>query len=186
MAISPSIITTIIRAMVKKSFLLKCRSKCKNLAVIAEKSPTADECCNRTSSGSTIDECQIALFYSDQEKVKVMPIPTAPPSPPKRKENAVTKVPDAAPQDCSSPLKCGLPTTATQLLLSPPLSPVSSGGKESTLDRGIRLTVVERQVPSPAAAGSSVASNPAGECRCMQGGSLERREGGREGSKLDW
>ena len=144
--------------MAKKSLnFLKRRSKCKNLGIVDEKSPMANAYSNRASSCSTIDEFQIALFYSDQEKAKMMPIPTAPPSPPKGKPNALT-------------LKCEAPT-ATQLPLSPPVSPMSNASsKESTLDRGKRLTVVERR-PSPHA-GSSMASNPTGEC----GG----RERGRE------
>ena len=147
--------------MAKKSLnFLKRRSKCKNLGVVDEKSPMANAYSNRASSCSTIDEFQIALFYSDQEKAKMMPIPTAPPSPPKGKPNALTKV--TVLQDCSSPLKCEAPT-ATQLPLSPPVSPMSNASsKESTLDRGKRLTVVERR-PSPHA-GSSMASNLTGEC----------------------
>lgn len=130
---------------------LKRRSKALN------KDATAPNKEDRKSSAS-VDESQ-SFYYSDRaEKVKMAPIPTPPPSPPKAKLRAASKVSDPTLEirSTSPPSKCASPP-AVHHSPSPPASPKSEGIAaelevmgESTLDKGIRLSAVVPEMVAPA------------------------------------
>lgn len=137
---------------------------------------------DRKSSGSSIDELQMALFYSEQEKVKVTPIPTAPPSPPKakllrpsstRSEGSISQQVSAATPPVSPK---SLPFSPKTLTVSPSLaSPKSlpSSPKdvtdspcaaealndESTLDIGVRLSAAGLEMGRQSLPAGKVALN---------------------------
>lgn len=127
------------------------RSKAINKnAAPASKSPKEND---RKSSGSSVTSIDdVAVFYSDQvDKVKMTPIPTAPPSPPKAKLRTASKMFQSMPDldVCSSlpsPMWCVSPP-AVHLTPSPPASAKSEDVTietvgESTLDRGVRLSAL--------------------------------------------
>ncbi len=90
----------------------------------------ADKSADRKSSTSSLGELQMALFFPDQqEKLKMIPIPTPPPSPPKGKLNEADKLTEST--SSLSPL-------SVQRLETP--------GGMSTLDRGVRLSATEQEL----------------------------------------
>ena len=151
-------------------FLIRRRNKAIDKNVSPSKSPKrADRKSSGSSSITSTDD--VAFFHSDQpDKVKVTPIPTAPPSPPKGKLKAASMVSQSMPDldICSAPPSPKSPTSlsppAVRLTPSPPpairLTPsppavrptpsppgspkneamTAEASGESTLDRGVRLS----------------------------------------------
>ena len=133
---------------------------------------TSSEAGDRKSSTSSLGELQMALFFPDQQdRVKVMPIPTPPPSPPKAKLNEASKLTEST-SNCESSTKVESPAevggsssspfSSLEVQIMSPQTP-SGPGDVSTLDRGVRLLacsteqdiMAELQSPPPSATSNS-------------------------------